>query len=102
MTRTAAYATLLTNGSYLAGALVLEYSLREVGSKYPLVVIVTPQLSEAAKNVLTKAGIATVGVEALSPAEGAHKLSDADARFHDTWTKLRQVDGQRASARSTH
>src|SRR2546423_1912111 len=70
MARRAAYVTLLTKDQYLAGTLVLEYSLQAVRSKYPLVVMFTPQLSQEATNALIKANIATVAVDVLSPAEG--------------------------------
>ncbi|KAF7969214.1 hypothetical protein HWV62_27915 [Athelia sp. TMB] len=96
-----AFVTLLTQTSYLPGALVLARSLRTtqpegpqgyVGSKYPLVVMVTPQLPQDARDVLSKEKIATREVDILMPAEGTHVLSSHDARFADTWTKLRGFD----------
>jgi hypothetical protein len=89
----AAYVTLLTNSNYLPGTLVLDHCLRSVQSKYPLVVMVTPQLPEDAKKILRNRQIDMHEVDTLLPAEGVHKLSDADARFHDTWTKLRSFFG---------
>jgi hypothetical protein len=86
-----AYVTLLTKASYLPGALVLNYGLRAVGSQYPLVVMVTPSLPDAAKAVLHKRGILTREVDSLHPQGGQHVLAAHDARFTDTWTKLRQV-----------
>ncbi|KAI5897609.1 glycosyltransferase family 8 protein [Schizophyllum commune H4-8] len=82
-----AYATLLTKEAYLAGVLVLEQGLRAVGSKYPLVVMVTPALPAAARRVLTKRGIPMRDIEGLYPAVARHTL--ADARFEETWTKLK-------------
>jgi len=35
------YITLLGNNSYLQGVLLLNYSLKQVKSKYPLLVLVT-------------------------------------------------------------
>ena len=93
-----AFVTLLSKMSYLPGTLVLARSLRTtkpegphgyVGSKYPLVVMVTPQLPQDARDLLSKENIATREVDILMPTEGTHVLSSADARFADTWTKLR-------------
>ncbi|KAF8898615.1 nucleotide-diphospho-sugar transferase [Infundibulicybe gibba] len=84
-----AYVTLLTKSSYLPGTLVLNYGLRSVGSKYPLVVMVTPTLPADARNVLKKQGIPLRDIEPLQPQEGKHALATHDARFADTWTKLR-------------
>ncbi|KAG6816287.1 hypothetical protein H0H87_007230 [Tephrocybe sp. NHM501043] len=89
MSRKAAYVTLLTKTSYLAGTLVLDYGLRAVNSKYPLVVMVTPTLPSEARDVLRNHGILTREVDSLQPKEGSHSLSTHDARFADTWTKLR-------------
>ena len=94
MTLRAAYVTLLTNTEYLPGVLVLEYSLRSVDSKYPLVVMVTNQLPVNARNVLERRKIAVCEVDPLLPAEGTHSLSEADARFYFTWTKLRFISLQ--------
>ncbi|KAF7339366.1 hypothetical protein MSAN_02150500 [Mycena sanguinolenta] len=87
----AAYVTLLTKVSYLAGTLVLWYGLQESQSAYPLVVMVTPELEQDARNVLEKFGIRMIEVQSLLPEDGVHKLSESDKRFHDTWTKLRQA-----------
>lgn len=93
-----AFVTLLTKKSYLPGTLVLARSLRTtppegpqgyVGSKYPLVVMVTPQLPQDARDVLNKENIVMRDVNSLHPAEGVHKLAAHDSRFADTWTKLR-------------
>jgi hypothetical protein len=85
----AAYVTLLTKASYLPGTLVLEQSLRSVGSKHPLIVMVTSTLYADARGVLSRRGIEVVVVEALLPEPGVHKIAEHDARFEDTWTKLR-------------
>lgn len=87
----AAYVTLLTKPSYLAGALVLHKSLVDVHSKYPLVIMVTPTLPSEVKDLLRKRGIAMTELDSLHPTEGSHILSEEDARFADTWTKLRCV-----------
>jgi hypothetical protein len=91
MTRNAAYATLLTRTAYLPGTLVLELTLRMVGSKYPLVVMVNPSLPQDARDVLRSRNIRVVEVDDLRPEEGTHSLAGHDSRFKDTWTKLRSV-----------
>lgn len=87
----AAYVTLLTKPSYLAATLALDHSLRDVGSAYPLVVMVTPQLSEQAKGVLRRRNIAIREVQELRPPD-RYQLNASDERFRDTWTKLRAFD----------
>jgi len=89
MSSDCAYVTLLTNTSYLAGVLVLHNCLRAVNSKYPLVVMVTPSLPEDARAVLRERRICIREVKTLQPPEGRHTLHGHDARFADTWTKLR-------------
>lgn len=91
MSPKAAYATLLTKSAYLPGALVVNYGLRSVGSRYPLVVMVTPALPDEARDVLKKRGIIVRDVDPLQPSDGTHQLAAHDARFADTWTKLRYV-----------
>ncbi|KAJ7727852.1 nucleotide-diphospho-sugar transferase [Mycena maculata] len=82
-----AFVTLLTKVSYLAGALVLDLGLKDAKSKYPFVVMVTPELPQEGRDVLQIRGIHMREIQALHPEEGRHTLSTADARFHDTWTK---------------
>lgn len=89
MVKDAVWATLLTNASYLPGALVLGYSLQLVGSRYPLVVMVTPSVPQDARDVLHRQGIKTRDIAYLTPSQKGPLLSDSDARFADTWTKLR-------------
>jgi hypothetical protein len=91
MSPNAVYTTLLTNTAYLPGALVLERSLRSVGSQYPLVVMVSPGVSQAAKDVLRNRELRIVEVDNLDPPEGVHSLGGNDPRFLETWTKLRYV-----------
>lgn len=87
----AAYVTLITKVSYIAGTLVLDYGLKETQSKYPLVVMVTSEFPQQGRDVLKNRGIAIREIQSLQPEEGAHSLAAADERFRDTWTKLRQV-----------
>jgi len=88
MAANCAYVTLLTKSSYLAGVLVLDYCLRTVKARYPLVVMITPSLPEQARAVLHKRSIRTREVVSLSPPD-RHTLAIHDSRFVDTWTKLR-------------
>lgn len=89
MSPKAAWVTLLTKSSYLAGALVLHQSLVSVGTKYPLVVMATPQLPEDAREIVRKRGIIVRDIDQLQPEDGTHSLAKHDERFGDTWTKLR-------------
>lgn len=91
MARAAAYVTLLTKNAYLPGTLVVHKSLVDVGSKYPLVVMITPAVPKEARDIMQRRGIVLVEVESLLPSKGSHNIADHDARFHDTWTKLRCV-----------
>lgn len=84
-----AYVTLLTKAAYLPGALVLHQCLVSVQAKYPLVIMVTPSLPEDVRSVVRNAGIAMREVDSLHPEDGIHSLAEHDARFGDTWTKLR-------------
>ncbi|EEB93853.1 hypothetical protein MPER_07441 [Moniliophthora perniciosa FA553] len=84
-----AYVTLLTKAEYLSGVLVLNYSIKAVNSQYPLVVMVTPLVTQHVREILGKQDIKIYEVETLMPEEGRHSLSEHDTRFHDTWSKLR-------------
>lgn len=46
------YVTLLSSAPYLAGCLVLGTSLRLTGTSYPLVVMVTREISQAVREHL--------------------------------------------------
>lgn len=85
----AAFATLLTREAYLPGTLVLLRSWEAVGSKYEFVVMVTPDLSQRARNFFQQNKVTVQEIQRLKPLEGAHTLATHDQRFTDTWTKLR-------------
>lgn len=87
--RKAAYVTLLTKSSYLPGVLVLDYTLRSVGTCYPLVVMVTPSVPQECRDVLARRGIQLRDITALESLPNVHSLATHDVRFRDTWTKLR-------------
>ncbi|KXN89910.1 Galactinol synthase 1 [Leucoagaricus sp. SymC.cos] len=86
-----AYTTLLTKASYLPGILVLDHGLRSTGSRYPLVVMVTPTLSQDAREILKKSGIVIREINSLQPTSASGKQLFED-RFADTWTKLRAFE----------
>lgn len=86
-----AYVTLLTKNSYLAAALVLNESLRRVGSKYPLVIMSTLGLPSEGREAVTRQGVEILTVDSLKPPPSDHNLFNHDARFADAWTKLRYV-----------
>ncbi|KAJ3506683.1 hypothetical protein NMY22_g17169 [Coprinellus aureogranulatus] len=83
-----AYVTLLTCNSYLPGVLVLWFSLQEVESKYPLIVMTTRSLPNESRGILRKAGIALRTVEELNHTF-ENQLDASDSRLTDAWTKLR-------------
>src|ERR1700744_3867404 len=85
----AAYVTLLTKDEYLPGTLVLDLCLKQVDSKYPFVVFATKTLSQDARDVLQRRGIHIRDIESLKPLSNAHTLAAHDARFAETWSKLR-------------
>jgi hypothetical protein len=85
----AVYATLLTDTNYLPGALVLVYTLRSVGSEYPLVVMATPALPQEVRDMLARGRITVTNIHPLEPPAGLHTLSAYDARFAVIWPKLR-------------
>lgn len=92
MSQNGAFVTLLTKPSYLAATLVLHYSLVSVKSKYPLVVMATPDLGGDARDSLRKRGIVIRDINSLRPVAGTHTLAAHDNRFNDTWTKLRAFE----------
>lgn len=87
----AAFCTLLTNPSYLAGAVVLDKCLKNVNSQYPLLVLVASSLSKEAIDFLHRMDIQTKQIELLTPNEDNWNSSTTDSRFKDVWTKLRLV-----------
>ncbi|KLO92089.1 galactinol synthase [Fusarium fujikuroi] len=80
------WATLVTNDDYLKGVLTLNYRLRCVKSKYPLLVLYTSTLSQASVESLKRRGVAALQVPRLAPTT-AKEYTD-DPRFNECWTKL--------------
>lgn len=68
-----AWVTLMSSQDYLEGVLVLNESLKRVGSQYPLIVALTADLYEDNYEILLRAGALAAKVERLSYSEGTHK-----------------------------
>ncbi|KAI5840518.1 nucleotide-diphospho-sugar transferase [Morchella snyderi] len=79
------WTVLLTNTKYLSGLLLLDYSLKSSGTKYPLLVLYTDTLEPEAHAALDRRGIPKMRIEYLLP-----KISRDynDQRFYDSWSKL--------------
>jgi alpha-N-acetylglucosamine transferase len=82
-----AWATLLTQPSYLVGVRTLRASLAASGSPYPLVVMVTDGIDARSRQLLAEEGCVVRDVEPLRPARDVPD-SYANARFAEVWTKL--------------
>ncbi|GAA5912211.1 hypothetical protein JCM8208_000933 [Rhodotorula glutinis] len=80
-----AFVTLLTNAKYLPGLLVLDHTLKQVGTKYPLVVLTTPSFPEEHLALLEALGMGTKRIELLEPRGEMMLIAE---RFKDTWSKL--------------
>lgn len=81
-----AWVTLLTKPSYLAGTLILYHSLKAVGSKYPLIVLVSHDLPKECRDALTFVGIEVIETDKISPKSQSSKLEE---RFKEAWSKLK-------------
>jgi len=80
-----AWVTHITD-DYLEAARVLALGLRRSGSKYPLVVMVTPDVSNYTRNVLQQEGCI---IEEVDRINGGTDKVHAFARFNMGYTKLR-------------
>ncbi|GJN89518.1 hypothetical protein Rhopal_002505-T1 [Rhodotorula paludigena] len=87
MARTArkAYVTLLTNAKYLPGLLLLDHTMKQAGTKYPLVVLTTPSFPSEHLALLESLGMETKRIELLEPKGEMTLIAE---RFKDTWSKL--------------
>ncbi|TNY20463.1 glycosyl transferase [Rhodotorula diobovata] len=80
-----AWVTLLTNDRYLPGLLVLDHTMKQVGTKYPLVVLTTPSFPDERLALLQALGMRTKRIELLEPRGEMMLIAE---RFKDTWSKL--------------
>ena len=54
--------------------------------------LATPTLSQNARATIKKVGFTLIDIEDLVPAREQYDPSVTDARFRETWTKLKLVD----------
>jgi hypothetical protein len=80
------WTTLITNTDYLSGLLTLDYSLKQAGSKYPLVALYTDSFPQEGHAALDARGIPKKAIPYLLPA--TTKDFSNDPRFYDCWSKL--------------
>jgi Glycosyl transferase family 8 len=80
------WTTLITNTNYLSGLLTLEYSLKQVDSKYPLVALYTDTFPDEGLQALKSRGIPAREIPYLLPS--VSKEYAQDPRFYDCWSKL--------------
>lgn len=84
-----AWVTLLTKQTYLPGLIILDYSLKKVATRFPLLVLYTSSLEQEAIQTMQKLGIQHQYVEYIHPPAGTSHIAE---RFVDTWTKLRTCE----------
>jgi inositol 3-alpha-galactosyltransferase len=92
-----AYVTLLTRPSYLAGAILLAYTLHKHSPDTPLIITYTPETLpessiQAFRNEAKHSNIILHPVEHLRLPEDGTEHGMVAERFIDTWTKLRVFD----------
>lgn len=80
------WTTLITNTAYLSGLLTLEFSLREVRSAFPLIVMYTENFSDEGLAALQARGIRSQKIPYLLPSVPKEYVNDP--RFYDCWSKL--------------
>ncbi len=87
MSAVVAWATLLTQPSYLVGVQVLHASLRRSGTTRPLVVMVTEDVDDASRRLLADDGCLVRELPRVGP-DDSLEAHYANARFAEVWTKL--------------
>ena len=80
------WTTLITNTAYLSGLLTLDFSLKRVGSRYPLIALYTDSFPPEGLSALKDRGIPNHRVPYILPL--VPKEYTNDPRFYDCWTKL--------------
>lgn len=83
-----AWVTLATNDAYSLGALVLAHSLRRVGTKYELAVLVTPGVTETMREKLAAVFSVVMEVNVLDSKDEANLALLARPELGITFTKL--------------
>ena len=83
------YITLLSTNNYLKGVLVLNKSLKKTNTKYPLVVLVSPGISEKTVNILSSFKIETIRMtESITLDLSKNNQSAAYSHWNNTFDKL--------------
>ncbi|SMQ46681.1 unnamed protein product [Zymoseptoria tritici ST99CH_3D1] len=80
------WTTLITNTTYLSGLLTLDASLKQCGSKYPLVALYTDTFPASGHAALDARSIPKKRIPYLLPS--VSKDYSNDPRFYDCWSKL--------------
>lgn len=80
------WTTLITNTKYLPGLLTLDFSLKEVDSKYPLVALYTDTFPQEGHEALRARNIHSREIPYLLPS--VPREYTQDPRFYDCWSKL--------------
>lgn len=83
-----AWVTLATNDAYSLGALVLAHSLRRVGTKHELAVLVTPGVTEVMREKLSSVFSVVMEVNVLDSKDEANLALLARPELGITFTKL--------------
>ena len=97
MKKNYSYVTLLTNDSYSYGVILLFESMKQVKTKYPLHVLVTPNVSNAILELLDQLQVTYSIVDFIPISKNIyeynHKLNPALATvWKNCWTKFRIFD----------
>lgn len=80
-----AYVTVLSGDSYLEGLLALNESLRWCKSAHPLYVVVGSEVTEAARHVIDRAGIAPIPAPALQIPDDIRR-ANLKSDHHKHWS----------------
>ncbi|EKX47475.1 hypothetical protein GUITHDRAFT_106915 [Guillardia theta CCMP2712] len=83
-----AYVTLLTRDPYLPGVCALLYSLKQVNTKYPVICVVTKDVTQKAREEIELFGGVVREVEKFLPFPEDQANNYANALWIDCWTKL--------------
>lgn len=80
------YITLLTNDTYVYGVILLNQTLKQVKTKYPLLVLITNNVSDASKEILTQLNIKYRQVDNIPMSDELFTYnSNVNARFAAIW-----------------
>ncbi|XP_050538999.1 glycogenin-1 isoform X2 [Daktulosphaira vitifoliae] len=88
MTTIKSWVTLATNDSYALGALVLAHSLKNVGTKHQLTILITPGVTASMKEQIHKVFNDVKVVDVLDSKDEAHLALMSRPELGITFTKL--------------